>query len=104
MAHGDKTKNSYWINEGNSKTPHTLGVISYRGDEIAHVISISSSLDEVKRTAEIFEMISLGVIDAVFHPKKKLWVVSFGGFVSQGTSLPYTVQNWQHMGREGVAA
>jgi hypothetical protein len=81
-----------------------LDVVSYRGDVIAHAISISSNINEVKRTAEIFEMISLGVIDAVFNPNKKLWAVSFGGFVSEGTSLPYAAQNWQHTGRKEEAA
>lgn len=104
VAYSDQTKDSYWINEGNSKTPHTLDVINYCGAEVAHVISVSSSLDQLKRTADIFDMISLGVIDAELKPSTKLWEVSFGGFVSHGTSLPYAVQNWQYMDSNGVAA
>jgi hypothetical protein len=102
VAYGDNSQNSYWINEGNDKTPHTLDVI-YHDLELYHIQSMSADIEEIKETAEIIELIFDGEIKAKLNPSLKLWRVEFGDYVTQGTSLGYAIQNFQRCQQELAA-
>ena len=93
VAHGDKTKNSYWINEGNSKTPHTLDVID--GD-YANILRYSAnSLQSVKDMAQLLDSIECGrSAPPVFIDSTKTWMYRDSSSIDIGTSPVFALQSW----------